>query len=190
MLERVCDILRGCIADFEVELKKDVTDTVKLHESIIKKLEKKLEDLEKTELEYWKRQSHPDLEERMPEDIFKKLKAELLKDKEDTKQALIEAHKTMPKPIDYKERIARFQNALDALRDDSYSAEEKNRLLKACIKRIIYHREKPERIASQKEYYTDPVTKKRTSKSPLNTGGNWTTPPIEIDVELNIEPGI
>ena len=190
MMERVCDILQGCITDFEVELKKDVTNTVKLHENLIKRLEKKLEELEKTELEYWKRQSHPDLEERMPEDVFKKLKAELIKDKEDTKQALIEAHKTMPKPIDYKERIARFQNALDAIRDDSYSAEEKNRLLKTCIKRIVYHREKPERIASQKEYYYDPVRKKRTSKSPLNTGGNWTTPPIEIDVELNIEPGI
>lgn len=190
MMERVCDILQGCITDFEVELKKDVSNTVKLHENLIKRLEKKLADLEKTELEYWKRQSHPDLEERMPEDVFKKLKAELLKDKEDTKQALIEAHKTMPKPIDYKERIARFQNALDALRDDSYSAEEKNRLLKTCIKRIVYHREKPERIASQQVRYYDPVDKRTKSNSPLNTGGNWTTPPIEIDVELNIEPGI
>ena len=188
MFERLCDILRGCIKDFEVELKKDVTDSVKMHENLIKKLEKKLDELEKTELEYWKRQSHPDLEERMPEDIFKKLKAELLQDRENTKQALIEARKSIPNPIDYKERINRFQNALDALRDDTYSAEDKNRLLKACIKKIVYHREKPERISSQKEYYYDPVRKKRTSKSSLNTGSNWTTPPIEIDVELNIEP--
>ena len=124
----------------------------------------------------------------MPDDIFKKLKAEVLKDKEDTKQALIEAHKTMPKPVDYTEIISRFQNALDALRDDTFNAEDKNRLLKACIKRIVYHREKTERMASQKVYYYDDVEKKTKSQSPLNTGGNWTSPPIEIDVELAIEP--
>ena len=188
MIDRVCDILKQCIADFEAKSKTDNLDSVALHKKIIANLEKKLADLEEKEVLQWDGQYDPDPNKRIPPDVFPKLRAKLLQDKEETRQALIKAHESMPTPIDYEDAIYKFKDALNALKDDKRSAEDKNTLLKACIKRIEYHREKPERIKSQKEYYYDSVEKKTKSKSSLNTGGNWTTPPIEIDVKLAIKP--
>jgi hypothetical protein len=90
----------------------------------------------------------------------------------------------MPEPVDYEERAATFSAALDALNNPDVSAEEKNKLLKACIDRIEYKREKPERVKSQKVRYYDKEQKRTRHKSPLKIGGNWTSPPIEIDVKL------
>jgi hypothetical protein len=68
----------------------------------------------------------------------------------------------------------------------AFTAEEKNKLLKACIDRIEYKREKPERIKSQQVRYYDKELKQTRYKSPLNTGGNWTSPEIELDVKLKV----
>ena len=57
----------------------------------------------------------------------------------------------MPKPVNYSERIFKFQQALDMLKDDTVSAEKKNKHLKECIERIEYSREKPQRVR-RKEY--------------------------------------
>ena len=188
MLERVCDIIEQCIRDFEIKMKDNNLDSVKLHNNIIKNLEKKLAELEEKEVLQWDAQYDPNPDKRIPPDVFPKLRAKLLKEKEETRQALIQAHESMPKVIDYEGEINKFKDALNALKDDSISVQDKNDLLKACIERIDYSREKPERIKSQKVYYYDPIEKKSKSKSPLTTGGNWTTPPIEIDVKLNHKP--
>jgi hypothetical protein len=81
----------------------------------------------------------------------------------------------------------RFKAALNALENPDATAEQKNKLLKACIERITYKREKAERIKSKQVRYYDPVMKKTRNKSPLHTGGNWTAPEIELDVKLKIE---
>jgi hypothetical protein len=92
----------------------------------------------------------------------------------------------MPDPVDYKEKLFRFKEALDALLDPDVDVQRKNRLLKHCIERIDYNRAKPERIKSQKVYYYDKESKRTRRKSPLKTGGNWTSPPIELDVKLKV----
>ena len=188
MIDRVSDILKQCIADFEAKSKTDNLDSVALHKKIIANLEKKLADLEEKEVLQWDGQYDPDPNKRIPPDVFPKLRAKLLQEKEETRKALIQAHESMPTPIDYKDTIYRFKEALNALKNDKFSAEDKNTLLKACIERIEYNREKPERMKSQKVYYYDPAEKKTKSKSSLNIGGNWTTPPMEIDVKLAIKP--
>ena len=86
----------------------------------------------------------------------------------------------------YEEKVKLFSDALAALRDPEVEAAEKNRLLKRCISRIDYSREKPERIKSKQVRYYDKEQKRSRWKSPLNTGGNWTTPPIELDVKLKV----
>ena len=92
----------------------------------------------------------------------------------------------MPEPVDYEEKLLLFKDALTTLKDPEASAEKKNRLLKACIERIDYYREKPERIKSQQIRYYDKEQKRTRNKSPLPTGGNWTNPPIELDVKLKV----
>lgn len=186
LIDRVCDILRECIEDFEIRIEENEGDSAKLHARLIQNLEKKLEDLKATELSQWKAQTHHDPAQRMPADVFKRLNEELLKEKAEVQEALCKAKEQMPEPINYRERIETFSKALEALKNPSVDAELKNKLLKACIERIDYTREKPQRIASKQERFYDKEQKKTRYRSPLNTGGNWTTPPIEIDVKLRV----
>lgn len=186
MIDRVCSILEQCIEDFEVRIKNDEGDSVKLHAKLIKNLEKRMKELQEKELAQWEAQSHPDPSQRMPQEIFKQLNAKLLKEKEEVQQALCNAHESMPDPVNYEEKVVKFKTALEALKDPNVDAQRKNKLLKACIERIEYSREKPQRIKSQQVRYYDPERKQTRSKSTLKTGGNWTTPPIELDVKLKV----
>ena len=186
MLEKVCQVLEQCIEDFELRLTNDTGDSIKLHTKLIKNLEAKLKELEKKELAQWEQQAHPDESQRMPPHIFKQLNEKLLKEKEEINQALCKAYESMPEPIDYGERIVRFKNALDALKNPEVEAKEKNILLKACIERIEYKREKPQRIKSKQTTYYDKERKQTRYTSPLIVGANWTNPPIELDVKLKV----
>ena len=186
MLDRVCSILEQCIEDFEVRVAENTGDSAKLHAKLIKNLEKKMQDLQAKELSQWEAQSDPDPAKRMPQHIFQQLNAKLLKEKEEVQQALCKAYESMPEPVDYTEKVVMFKEALSALRNPEVDPQEKNRLLKLCIDRIEYHREKPQRIQSQQKRFYSPEHKKTISRSPLGTGGNWTSPPIELDVKLKV----
>ena len=186
MIDRVIQILEQCIEDFEIRLTNDTGDSAKMHAKLIKSLEQKLKDLEAKEMAQWDLQADPDPSKRMPQHIFQKLNQQLLDEREEINQALCKAYESMPEPVDYGEKVHRFRDALNALKDPEVDAQQKNTLLKQCIERIEYHREKPERIKSQQERYYDPVQKRTRHRSPLNTGGNWTSPPIELDVKLKV----
>lgn len=166
ILDRVCDILKRCIEDFEIRLTDNTGDSAKLHAKLIKSLEKQMEDIKARELSQWEQQSHPDPSQRMPAEIFKQLNERLLREKEEVQQALCKAYESMPEPVDYEEKIVRFKDALEALKNPDVDAQAKNNLLKACIERIEYKREKPKR----------------------ESGGNkgWKSYPIEIDVKLKV----
>lgn len=179
IIERVCMVLEDTIEDFEIKVKNDNGDTAKLHKNLIKSLEKKLSDLEAREIAQWEAQSSPNPDERMPFHIFKQLNEKLIAEKEEVKKALVEAKESMPEPIDYQERIFRFKDALNALRDPEMDAQTKNNLLKKCIDRIEYHRDKPERLKR------DPKLKKSIPQFE-SSGGRWTSPPIELDFKLKV----
>lgn len=185
MIKLIQQVLKQNIADFELKLKGDDT-SLELHKRLIKNLENKLADIQKKEITQWEMQSDPDVSKRMPQHIFQQLKAKLQQEKADVENALKKAHLSTPKTIEYKEGIQRFSDALNSLLDDNVSAERKNTLLKACIERITYTREKPERAKSQKIFYYDREQKKTRKKSPLNVGASWTNPPIELDIKLKV----
>lgn len=186
MLDRVRETLQQCIADFEVRIKNDNKDAASLHLNLIKRLEAKRAELEAKELAQWEAQADPDPAKRMPPHVFQALNERLLKEKEEVREALCKAYESMPEPVDYEEKLRRFRDAFAALKDPDASAAEKNSLLKECIERIEYRREKAVRIRSKQERYYDPVQKKTRARSPLNTGGNWTAPPIELEVKLRL----
>jgi DNA invertase Pin-like site-specific DNA recombinase len=186
MIDRVVEILKECIEDFEIRLNEGNGDSVKMHAKLIKNLEKKMKDLQAKELSQWEQQSHPDPDQRMPAHIFKMLNEKLTKEKEEVHQALCKAYESMPEPVDYEEKIHTFQDALDALLDPEVDALKKNALLKQCIERIDYHREKLVRTKSQQVTYYDPIMKKTRYKSPMGKGATWTNPPIELDVKLKV----
>lgn len=180
MLNKIKEILRECINDFEVRISGDNKDARKLHANLIKDLEKKLVDLDKKEVSLWDKYA----EEEMPKAIFDKLNEKLLADKDEINKALCKAKEAMPDPVDYEEQLRRFQDALIALNDENKPAEEKNKLLKACFERIEYYREKPQRKKSNAKRVT--VNGRRIKPDGLPTGGNWTETPIELDVKLKV----
>lgn len=186
MIKYVCDILKNSIADFEIKLGNSSGDSAKEHERIIKTLEKRLKDIEARELSQWEAQSDPDPSKRMPAAIFKQLNEKLLKEKDEVQEALHNAYASKPNPVNYEKKIMKFKDALEALENPNVDAVRKNSLLKDCIERIDYHRDKPERLKSQQVLYYDKEAKRTRHKSPLPTGGNWTNPPISIEVKLKV----
>jgi len=186
MTERVKGILQDCISDFEIRLQNNEEDSIKLHMNLIKRLEAKKTELDEKEVAQWEAQADPDPSKRMPDHVFKILNEKLLKEKEEVRQALCKAYESMPNPVDYEEKLRRFQDALNALEDPDAPADKKNKLLKKCIERIEYTREKAQRTASKQVRYYDPEIKQTRYKSPLSTGANWDTKPFELDVKLKV----
>lgn len=178
MMNIVIDALKQCIEDYEIRIKNNNGDTMRMHEKLLKSLEAKMQELEAKELAQWEAQANPDPSQRMPPHIFKMLNEKLLKEKDEVKEAMCNARKSMPAPIDYRETLIRFKEALDALQDPNVDAKLKNRLLKECIERIDYNRAKPERIKR------DPDKKK--GEQFTSSGGRWTNPPIEVDIKLKV----
>lgn len=177
MIDEVCRDLEEYIDDFEVKIENQDENSEKLHLDIIKNLEKSLKDIEAKQIAQWEAQSNPNPDLRMPADIFKVLKEKLAKEKEETKKALEQAYNSIPTPIDYEERISSFRNAISALKNDEVSAEAKNTLLKACVERIDYYRDAPERLRRAKN---------ERKGATLPIGGGWTETPIELDIKVKI----
>ena len=178
LIELVCDILEKSIADFELKMNEEANNSKEIHENVIKSLKRRLEDINARELAQWEAQANPDPAQRMPAAIFAQLNAKLMKEKEETETALHKALESMPTPIDYESKKAKFSEALAALRDPDMDAARKNKLLKECIERIEYYRPKPER------------TKRKPGEARGTTiktaGGHWTAFPIELDVKLRV----
>lgn len=186
MVERVAAVLKAHIEDFEGRIQNNEGDSVKLHARLVKDLQKQQKDLEAREVEQWKQQTNPDPALRMPPEVFKMLNEELLKEKERIRLALCEAYESMPEPVNYEERKFTFQEALDALLDPDAPVEKVNRLLKNCITKITYSREKPERLRRETPLKRITVDGKRKVVTDLPVGGSWTNPQIELDVELKV----
>ena len=154
LLAKVVDILKSCIADFEIQLKADGKNTADRHAAQIKRLETRLDELNQKEVAQWEKYT----EEGMPKAVFDKLNEKVLAEKETVIQAIETAKLDTPTVEMFQERIARFSEALTALQDPNRSATDKNRLLKACIERIDYSREQGTRW-QQTEYALDVTLK-------------------------------
>jgi hypothetical protein len=171
----VCDSIRDCIEDFKVRIKNNKDNSFKLHKDLVERLEKKMEELEKKEVEQWEAQYDPDESKRLPPHVFQKLNEKVLREKAEVTKALDKAKGSMPKPVDYREEMMKFTDALDALEDPKVDAKTKNQFLKNIIDRIEYERPQTVRITKEnaKEYNVD------TSK-----GMQWYTPPYKISMKL------
>lgn len=139
VLDSVCKALEGCIEDFEVKLDNNNLDEKERHKQLITTLEKRLQELKEKEIRQWEKYS----DEEMPKHIFDQLNEKVLREKEETKNALCSAYDSMPVQVDFEEKIATFKNALESLKSDDVPAELKNKYLREIIEKITYEREKP-----------------------------------------------
>ena len=160
MTDAVVQVLMEAIEDFDLQIKNNGSDAAELHRQIIAQHEKRLEELSKLELAQWDKYTR----EGMPKQIFDQLNEKVLQEKADIQQALCIARDSLPEPVDYEKRRALFSDALELLKDPEAPALEKNMLLKKCIERIEYYRDKKK-------------------------GGNrrWGDPePMQLDVHLRV----
>ena len=171
------------IENFEMLIQNDDATARTLHDNHIKRLEAKLEALKKKELSQWEKYS----EEQMPKEIFDQLNEKLLQEKDEIQQALCYAYESVPEHVDIQEQLTRFKTALEMLDDPDVSAEKKNKHLKDCIEKIVYNRERMERVPSQQTRYYDKELKQTRYTSPLETGSNWTKPPIQLDITFKMK---
>lgn len=175
VMKYICSSLRDCITDFEVLLESKQDDSGKLHENLVANLEQKLKDLAEQEILQWKAQTSPDPAQRMPNEIFQTLNEQLLKEKEEIKEALCKAKESVPVRVDYKEKILKFTDAINALENPEISATIKNQYLKDIIERIEYERGPNIRI-----------TKENAAKYNMTTGKGMRiySPPYKIRIKL------
>ena len=119
------------LPNLQAKLKNDDGNAFKIKKSLLTKLEKELEELKVQE-----EKQYEFLETgRYTEEIFDKRNA-ILRDKIETCQSKIrETQLSMPKSIDYKEKIIALKEAIKALKSD-ISPAEKNKFLKTIIERI------------------------------------------------------
>lgn len=160
MTESVVQALKEAIADFEVRVANNTSDSLQLHRQLIEQMEKRLVELDKLEVSQWDKYT----QEGMPKHIFDQLNEKVLKERAEVQQALCTAKGSVPEPVDYETKIGTFHEALELLKDDDAPALQKNMLLKKCIDRIDYSREKKN---SNHRRWGDPE-------------------PIEIDVHLKV----
>lgn len=136
MTAEVVKILREAIADFELLIERDNSDSTAFHRQLVEQLERRLEELNKQELNQWDKYTR----EGMPKHIFDTLNEKVLHEKEEVQQALCTARDSVPEPVDYEAKIQTFHQALELLQDPDAPALQQNLLLKQCIERIEYNR--------------------------------------------------
>lgn len=173
VIDYICNALQECIDDFQIRVDNNKDDSIKLHKDLVTRLEKKLKELEEKEIKQWEDQYNPEVA--MPSEIFKKLNEKLLKEKEEVNQALCDAKDSIPEPVDYKDKIVQYTDAINLLRDPNIPAKITNRYLKDIIERIEYERPPSVRITKDiKHLYPEDIA----------NGELWHNEPYKIRIKL------
>ena len=107
-------------------------DAAERQKKFLKRLEAELEEMKKQE------ETQYELLEtkKYTQELFDRRNKALRDKMQETEDRIREAKRTMPDAVDYKERIATLQEAIQSLRDTNISEKQKNLLLKTIIERI------------------------------------------------------
>lgn len=160
MHEAVADALRSAISDFSVQIDAgERSKQVQVSERI-QMLKARLSEAERKEAGIWEKYA-----EGMPPKIFDELRAKIEKQKEDITE-LIASAEAEADPVDIESKVIAFSDALSAFQDPDVPASAKNALLKSCIKRITYSRERG-------------IRAKGSGKQ-----CSWISAPMQIDIEM------
>ena len=92
-------------------------------------------------------------------EVFTKRNAALAQRRSELQEAIAEAEAQEVSEVNYEQRIIALKEAIAALQNDAVAVEDKNRLLRAVVKDITYHRE-------------------------TETRGKWENIPFTLDIEL------
>ena len=162
MHEAVAGALNSAIADFRVQINAGAAERRAKASEYVQMLKGRLSDLERKEISIWEK-----FAEGMPSKIFDELRMKVEKQKEDV-SALIAEAEAKEEPIDIEEKMSAFSEALAAFSDPDIPAAEKNIMLKTCIKRITYSRERGTRAKGSGKQCS------------------WISAPMQLEIELRL----
>ena len=109
-------------------------NSIAIQKKLLERLEKQMEEFRQQEEKQY------DLLETgvYTQDRFEQRNAALRKKIEECQEKIYETKATMPKQVDYAERVVSLEKAIAALKDPNVSAEVKNRRLKAIVEKIEF----------------------------------------------------
>ena len=109
-------------------------NSIAIQKKLLERLEKQMEEFRQQEEKQY------DLLETgvYTQDRFEQRNAALRKKMEECQEKIYETKATMPKQVDYADRVVTLEKAIVALKDPNVSAEVKNRLLKSIVKKIEF----------------------------------------------------
>lgn len=169
--EAVISKLKIALKNLTAQIPDEKDNKKEKHAEYVSLLESKLLELEKKELSLWDKYS----EEKMPKQIFDKLMANCMEEKQKAEFALQSAYNNVPVHIDYKNAVATLHNAIDSLSDDSAPASATNKLLLSVVDKMTYRRPKAVRVTPEE-------IKEKGIKAP----GGWYCPEFELDITLKL----
>lgn len=125
------------LPNLEAKLNNNEGDSAKIQRNLLISLQKQLSELKVQEEKQY------DLLEKgiYSEELFDRRNAALQEKMESLKKQIHEAKNNIPKEVDYGEKLMTLKKAIEGLKDESVPPIEKNKLLKAIVKRIEYSNE-------------------------------------------------
>lgn len=140
----------------EAKLANGEGKSIEIQKKMLEKLENQMKELneqEETQFELLETK-------RYTPEVFERRNAALRKKMEETQKRIYETKASMPKEVNYGEKIIALKEAITALRDPKLSANEKNRFLKAIVEKIEYSNLPPvDRSAGFKKGESEPKIK-------------------------------
>ena len=118
----------------QLKVKNGEGKAVKIQQRLLEKLEKQMAELvEQEDKQYEFLETG-----RYSQDVFDRRHATLREKMEDCQKKIYETKATMPKDVDYEERVVALKNAIKMLKDPKASPQDKNKMLRAIVERIEY----------------------------------------------------
>lgn len=119
----------------ELKIKNGDGNARKIQQRLLEKLEKQMADFRaQEERQYELLETNPNY----PQDVFERRNKILRERMEECQAAIYKAKSALPQSVDYAERLVALQSAIAILKDDTVTAEEKNKVVKGIVDRIEY----------------------------------------------------
>ena len=122
------------LPELQMRLKNNDGDAVKIQKKLLAKLEKQLEEYRDQEEKQYELLETG----KYSQDLFDRRNAALRIKMEDCQTQIYAAKKSMPESVDYAERIAKLQDAIELLKDPEATPTEKNKALRVIVDRIDF----------------------------------------------------
>lgn len=134
LINNLITSLEQMIVDFEFKVKSNNKAYIDIYEQRIVNLQKELDRIEEKQNELYDL-----LESKIyTRDVFIKRNDKLSIERKKAQKELRKAQENAPEKINYKDKIVKFKNVIELLRDDDVETETKNYALKEIIERIDY----------------------------------------------------